>query len=134
MFLLGSIVLFGQPNQSSKIYGFYWDAGNSRYFIINEKNIFQLNFCNKLRNPHCDFSISIDSAQYHFVNDTLIFNFGLFESDDYYYENRWIFIDTLNRFLDIESGEYIKIKKELLDKKLATFGLKLLDLEKPEEY
>lgn len=119
------IKVLAQDRDNRLIYGCYQLVGENTYYIINESNIIRLGFCDI-----CDEELVIYSTSYSYNNDTLTFNFGKDEDSDMNFENIWIRYDTM-RFLDYEIGEFVKINKKAINRKLESTGLnsiKIMDV------
>lgn len=115
--LLVIINVFGQNTDNKTFYGCYWHVGESVYYIISESNIVRLDFC--------DEKLVMYSTTYSYNNDTLIFNFRKNEDSFMNFENIWVRYEKI-KFLDYESGEYIKINKETINRKLESFDLNFI--------
>ncbi len=133
IFLFISFVLLitqtiDDKSSNKKIIGYYKDLELDVYYIVNQKEIIRLSFGDQQWFP-CDEILNVEKVTYTFNNDTLIFNFGQLKACDNYYKQKWIYLDEYNDFIDYESGEYIRISKEVLDDKLKQLNLTSLICE-----
>ena len=121
LFIIGSYV-FGQ-SADKEIYGCYWHVDYDVFSVINKRKIIKIEFCNL-----CDNLIYIDTASYSFINDTLVFNYGLFDNSNDNYDIKWTYVDSVRFYGD--GVDYLKINIGVLNEKLEVFGLQLLEIDK----
>jgi len=119
-FLLFSLA-HSQSSEHKEINGYYERVTEQTYFVIDNDKIVRIDFC-----YFCESTVQIDATSYTFINDTLTFNLGKFYSSDNYFDNRWVYYDSV-RFLDVEFGEYHKISRESINAKLKEFGIMLIE-------
>lgn len=125
-----SPLLAQKKDDNSKICGCYkmWDY--ETYYIISENKLtrFGLSYLE-------GFEMSIDTTDYIFNNDTLVFSIISYSYSDNKLDtifHKWIYDNKARFFRDHEIGEYLGDCTDALNNRLKPFGLMFLD-EKDKE-
>ncbi len=117
--------ILGQDYKSENIQGYFWVAGFDTFVVIDSATITKITYCNRDIHPVCESSISIVSTDYVFRNDTLSFNFGKWENDINFYNEKWVYNKSTGNFISIDLGVFERARPESINKILKKFNLQL---------
>lgn len=121
------VKIVSQDFSTENIRGCYWVVGFQTYVVIDSATITKITYCNRDIHPVCESSISIVSTDYVFRNDTLSFNFGKWENDINFYNEKWVYNKSTGNFISIDLGVFERARPESINKILQEFNLQLIE-------